>query len=904
VAFAERINWYQNFMESQTASTPDHPCRICQGVKKVCGALGAAEGLWNEIPRRVTLIFYVTAALISFLPTVAKTQDVQFLFDATGNLLEQAPQSSAPPQILGQPQMQVVIPGESASFSVVVADTRNVSYQWLFNSSAISGATADSLVLTNVSANNEGLYSVIVSNLSGSVPSRSANLYIDSRGCGMPDSWQLTYFGNLTTAATGDYDGDGVDNLQEFLDGTNPTNSASVLYRLTVLNDAGSVTISPAQATYTNGQTVTLTAIASPPGVFRGWFGDTNTTSNPITLTMNTNMTVMALLGISYNLTWTNLAGGDWNVASNWSPNVAPLQNDNVFITNSATITLNTSADCANFTLGNQGTSPTLGGSGTLTIHGTGCWANGTMNGGGSTIISPGATLNILGPDFVSLSSRTLENAGTIIWSGAVNIDAVDSVITNEAGALFDAQNAASIYLISGNLSRIDNAGTFQKSGAGTTSIGTGIAFNNYNTLNIQNGALDLGLGGINTGIINVSANTALSLSGGSFLSSAGSSITGSGQLMVAGAAATFTGLVNLSSTNTFSAGSAEFTGNYFCTNNTLVISGGTADFDGTGTVAPTVLNMIVGGTLGGTQTVTVGSVMNWLEGTMTGGGRTVIPPGATLNIPGSDTVYLSSRTVENGGTILWTGPANIYTVDNTVITNRAGALFDAQNAASFYLVFFGGNPSRIDNAGTFRKSGAGTTSVGTGIAFNNYNTLNIQNGILSASGGYTSSPSALLNCAIGGTTAGTGFGQLQVAGTVGLAGMLTVTFTNGFAPVTNNSFPVVTADALSGVFANFNYPSNVVNMQVSYIPNSVLVLVTGIANPQFVLLPPQISGSNINLTWTAISNLTYRLEFNSNLNPTNWTAVPGDVIATTNQASKSDILTQSNRFYRVRVLP
>jgi hypothetical protein len=114
----------------------------------------------------------------------------------------------------------------------------------------------------------------------------------------------------------------------------------------------------------------------------------------------------------------------------------------------------------------------------------------------------------------------------------------------------------------------------------------------------------------------------------------------------------------------------------------------------------------------------------------------------------------------------------------------------------------------------------------------------------------------------------------------------------------------VVTADALSGVFANFNYPSNVVNMQVGYTPNSVLVLVTGIANPQFVLLPPQISGSNINLTWTAISNFTYRLEFNSNLNPTNWAAVPGDVIAITNQASKSDVLTRSNRFYRVQVLP
>jgi hypothetical protein len=605
-------------------------------------------------------------AMVSVLVTVAQAQNSQYLFDETGNLALQMADLITAPQILGQPQTQVVIPGEVASFSVVVANTSGVSYQWLFNASAISGATTDSLLLTNVSPTNEGLYSVTVSNSSGSVPSHSANLYIDSRGCGMPDSWQLAYFGNLTTAATGDYDGDSVDNLQEFLDGTNPTNSASVLYRLTVLNDAGSVNISPSQAAYTNGQTVTLTAIASPPGVFRGWFGDTNTTSNPITLTMNTNKTVTALLGITYNLTWTNLAGGDWNVASNWSPNVAPLQNDNVFITSSATVTLNTPAGCANFTMGSLISFPTLTGSGTLTIHGTGYW----------------------------------------------------------------------------------------------------------------------------------------------------------------------------------------------------------------------------------------------LEGTMTGGGSTIISPGATLNIPGSDTVYLSSRTVENGGTILWTGPANIYTVDNTVITNRAGALFDAQNAASFYLVFFGGNPSRIDNAGTFRKSGAGTTSVGTGIAFNNYNTLNIQNGILSASGGYTSYPNALLNCAIGGATAGTGFGQLQVAGTVGLDGTLAVTFTNGFIPATSNSLPVVTATALSGMFANFNHPSNVVNMQVSYTPNSVLVLVTGIANPQFMLLPPQISGSNINLTWTAISNLTYRLEFKSDLNPINWTAVPGDIIATTNQASKSDILTRSNRFYRVQVLP
>ena len=847
---------------------------------------------------------FVMCLLCLTIASSTRAQNSLFDFDASGNLQSQAVELEAGPQILDQPQMRVVIPGESASFSVVAADTRNISYQWLFNNSAISDATADSLLLTNVSTNNEGAYAVVLVNSSGCVTSAPAALMIDSRGSGMPDSWQLAYFGNLTTTATGDYDGDGVDNLQEFLDGTNPTNSASVLYRLTVLNDAGSVTISPSQAAYTNGQIVTLTAIASPPGVFRGWFGETNTTSNPITLTMNTNKTVLARLGISYNLIWTNPAGGDWNAASNWSPNVAPLQNDNVFITNSATVTLNTSAACANFTLGNQFSFPTLGGSGTLTIQGNGCWANGTMNGGGSTVISPGAILNIPGSDTVYLSSRTLENGGTILWTGPANIFAADTVITNRAGALFDAQNAAFIYLVSGAPSRFDNAGTFQKSGVGPTGVGTSIAFNNYDTLSIQNGTLNLSGGGTNTGNVTVPMNTALELSGGTFLSSVSSSITGEGQLTVAGAAATFAGLVQLSSTNTFSAGSAEFTGNYICTNNTLVISGGTADFDGSGTITPAVFNMIVGGTLGGTQTVTVGSVMNWLEGTMTGGGSTLIAPGATLNIPGSDTVYLLSRTLENGGTILWTGPANIYAED-TVITNRVGALFDAQNAASIYLV--SGGPSRIDNAGTFLKSGAGVTYVGAGsaVAFNNYNSVSIQNGILAAYGNYTSSSNAALNLMIGGTNAGSGFGQLATMGAVTLRGALNITFTSGYRPTIDDSFTILTAGSLSGGFTSLAYPSNQAAMELSYAISSAILRVVGFAAaPVMTSSPSSISGTNFVLIWSAIPNTTYRVEYKSDLNPSNWIALPGDVIGAGSTASKVDPLTPSNRFYRILVVP
>ncbi len=252
---------------------------------------------------------------------------------------------------------------------------------------------------------------------------------------------------------------------------------------------------------------------------------------------------------------------------------------------------------------------------------------------------------------------------------------------------------------------------------------------------------------------------------------------------------------------------------------------------------------------------------------------------------------------------MLWTGAGNIN-VNNTVITNRAGALFHAQNAASFVSGAGGG---RFDNAGTFRKSAnAGTMTVAGNVGFNNYGMVDIRSGIVVANNGYASSSNALLNCALGGTTPGTGYGQLQVAGTVTLNGALSVDLINGFSPALNDTFTVLTAGTRNGAFANFFFPSNTVTMQLSNTANSVIVRVTDVFTtiPRPMLLPPEISGTDFKLTWTAVSNATYRVEFNPNLAPSNWTALPGDVIGVSNTASKLDALTPSNRLYRVRIIP
>jgi hypothetical protein len=57
----------------------------------------------------------------------------------------------------------------------------------------------------------------------------------------MDDDWEMAYFGTLARDGTGDFDGDGQTDLEEFRAGTDPTNSGSVLraLRLTALNGGG-----------------------------------------------------------------------------------------------------------------------------------------------------------------------------------------------------------------------------------------------------------------------------------------------------------------------------------------------------------------------------------------------------------------------------------------------------------------------------------------------------------------------------------------------------------------------------------------------------------------------------------------------------------------------------------------
>jgi hypothetical protein len=83
------------------------------------------------------------------------------------------------PQIAAQPVSAAVAAGQTATFSVTATGTAPLSYQWMRNSTAISGATAASYTTPGTSASdNAASFTVTVTNSAGSVTSNAAILTV------------------------------------------------------------------------------------------------------------------------------------------------------------------------------------------------------------------------------------------------------------------------------------------------------------------------------------------------------------------------------------------------------------------------------------------------------------------------------------------------------------------------------------------------------------------------------------------------------------------------------------------------------------------------------------------------------------------------------------------------------
>lgn len=83
------------------------------------------------------------------------------------------------PRIDSQPKDLAVLEGEPASFSVRASGPGTLAYQWKLNGQALPGATAANLEIAACRVGDEGDYTVVVSNDTGSVTSQVAHLKVN-----------------------------------------------------------------------------------------------------------------------------------------------------------------------------------------------------------------------------------------------------------------------------------------------------------------------------------------------------------------------------------------------------------------------------------------------------------------------------------------------------------------------------------------------------------------------------------------------------------------------------------------------------------------------------------------------------------------------------------------------------
>ncbi len=609
-------------------------------------------------------------------------------------------------------------------------------------------------------------------------------------------------------------------------------------------------------------------------------------------------------------ISWTNTSGGNWNNTNNWSPNQVPTASNDVFITQAGTYTVivNTSVTNASLTAGAtsgtqsvsvvslltlNGTSifsnravlnlagGNLRGSGAITVNGPLLWSAGeidgpgVLNANGGMTISGGADKYLYG---------TVNNGGTVTWTGGGVLRAGSGgVFNNPAGHLFDAQNDTLIDSIGYPPPIFNNGGTYRKSGgAGTNFINA--MFNNTGTVEVQSGTVVFNFGGSQNGVLNISTGSAVEFTGstgpGSTLES-GLSVSGSGMFRVNGAVSVYTNV----------------------TLPKLTVSGGN-------------LYCI--------STLTVNGPLVWSGGFINGPGVLNASGGMTISGSANKTVY--GCTINNGGTVTWTGTGYIDTGFGAVLNNPAGHLFDAQNDAPIYGQV--NTQLTINNAGTFRKSaGAGTTYIG--VVLNNSGTIEVESGTmdiadppfkqtsgaillkggkvqssnfyrlviggglfggagqvlcdlamfgqlspglsagrLDIAGNYHAASSSAYNVEIGGTIAGTNYDQVAIAGQANLAGSINVCSVNGFVPALGDRFEIMKFTSKSGnvSFRGLDI-ANGIYLQPIFSSTNLVLVATNTPPSAAPKLNLAYNGDSLWLWWP-LGYGSFNVQSATNLNP------------------------------------
>ncbi|HKR66692.1 MAG TPA: hypothetical protein VJZ00_23395, partial [Thermoanaerobaculia bacterium] len=409
------------------------------------------------------------------------------------------------------------------------------------------------------------------------------------------------------------------------------------------------------------------------------------------------------------------------------------------------TLTVDGNVSIANLVLDAPGT---VNGAGVLTYTNF-LWNGGTMSGSGSTQGPASSTLSL-----ATATSKSLARLLTIQTNANVNVTGVGSLDLSTGGSVtnagtWDVQTNMTIGNAGGG-GAFTNNNLFKKTtNSGPLTINN-TAFNNAGTVDLQMGTIDLA-SGTNTGTFQTAASTEFTINSDTYTFGSGSSLTGAGSL-------------HLTSGGIFTV-----------TSSSASVSNYAQD----------------AGTLNGGGSLVINNTGSWTGGIMTGAVTTQIPASSTLTIGGT-----AQKTLDNA-TLSVLASATATIAGNGMIQLQNGG--NISNAGDFAitadLVFAnGGSAGAFVNTGLLTKSfGTSTTNFSNVALTNNGGTLDIQNGIILVSGGF-SQPSGTLKFLLSGVNPGTQHGQLSILGgpTPSFAGTLQIALQGLYQPLGGDAFRVI----------------------------------------------------------------------------------------------------------------
>lgn len=361
-------------------------------------------------------------------------------------------------------------------------------------------------------------------------------------------------------------------------------------------------------------------------------------------------------------------------------------------------------------------TNNTINGAGLLALEGKLIVNQTTFNGTNTFVIQPQGLLDIVGNGEPNLV-RPTHNFGTMEWRGTGRVFGNSGVtFHNRHGAWLNIRNDQS--WPNGTL---ENSGTVTKeSGVGTTTFNA--FFRNNGLVKIKQGTMAFSSGGAHLGVFEVLqaatvnfgnphdfAPSSLLLGAGNYLSTSTIDIRG-----------TFA----LAGSNTVTSGTLKFSPGakvQFSTN--LVSVAGVLDLSAG--VTQRVANMVVSGTVSGSDALEITNSLVMNGGQMTGTNWMTIATNATLTFASGEPTL--SRNVNQYGTVIWSTPFRIF---NDAVFHNYGALEVLRDSSW--------NNGAFNNYGVVTKHGGTNTTTFAGTAFYNSGLVQLQSGTLAISANCT----------------------------------------------------------------------------------------------------------------------------------------------------------------------